>query len=296
MSFDVFFSHEYVVGDSNRETVTKAAKVAERIAAEFPNVKLKAPVPATTEQLLLSHSEQYVSAFLTGSPLDVASGGLGYWSEDLRRSVLVSTGGVINAVESALINGRSGSLSSGLHHASHSGGAGYCTINGLAIATQVALAGGVKNVGILDVDAHCGGGTIDILRDNPSVRVADVSTNQFDYWRSDFENHQLILESDPDKYLAAVEIALDHLIGVDLILHNAGMDPVSGRSYGDRPEFDSELMKTRENLIAKWCEATSTPIAFVLAGGYASGGLTLDDVADLHMHTIAALASVDIKL
>lgn len=296
MSFDVFFNDDYLVGDLEMETVSKAGLVAGKIAAHYPEINLSSPTPATIEQLRLAHSDEYIDALITGEPSWLARGGLGYWSEDVLRSVLASTGGVINAVEKALVDGRSGSLSSGLHHASYTGGSGFCTINGLAIAAQVALNLGVKNVGILDVDAHCGGGTIDILRDNPSVWVGDVSTNRFDEWRSDSENHLLFVENDPDKYIGLVEIALDHLSGVELILHNAGMDPVSGKPSGYGPEFDAELMAMREHLIAKWCEATKTPVAFVLAGGYALGGLTLDDVADLHMHTIEAYASVEIKV
>jgi hypothetical protein len=42
-------------------------------------------------------------------------------------------------------------------------GAGFCTFNGLALAALAALDLGAKRVLVLDLDAHCGGGTHELL-------------------------------------------------------------------------------------------------------------------------------------
>jgi len=50
-----------------------------------------------------------------------------------------------------------GSLSSGLHHARRTHGAGFCTFNGLALAALTALevlTAGAQRVLILNLDAH----------------------------------------------------------------------------------------------------------------------------------------------
>ena len=294
MNYPIYFDDTYVVSGGGLETVRKADEVAKRILEQFPDIKLVSPEPATEEQLLLAHTAEYIEAFLSGEPYHVASAALGEWSEEVVASVLASTGGVIAAVLEALKSGKAGSLSSGLHHAKADHGAGFCTINGLAIAALIALQNGAKSVGILDVDAHCGGGTFDILGENPLIRIGDVSTNGYDAWRSGQERHKLEITTDPDTYLDVVAEMLEHIGSVDLLLLNAGMDPAEGGSTGSTRGFTSELLEQRELLVAEWCERTNTPVAFVLAGGYVGSNLTLGGVADLHMHTVAAVANATI--
>ena len=295
MNYPIYFDDTYVVSGGGLETVRKADEVAKRIVDQFPEIKLVSPEPATEEQLLIAHTPEYVESFLTGEPYDIASAALGEWSEEVVASVLASTGGVVAAALTALESGKSGSLSSGLHHAATDHGAGFCTINGLAIAALVVLQNGAKSVGILDVDAHCGGGTFDILGDNPFVRIGDVSTKSYDTWRSGQERHKLEITTDPDAYLDVVAEMLEHIGSVDLLLLNAGMDPAEGGSTGSTRGFTSELLEQREILVAEWCERTNTPVAFVLAGGYVGSQLTLGGVADLHMHTVAAIAGATIN-
>jgi acetoin utilization deacetylase AcuC-like enzyme len=295
MNYPIYFDSTYVVSGGGIETVRKADEVAKRILEQFPDIKLVSPEPATVEQLLLAHTVEYIEAFLSGEPYDVASAALGEWSEEVVASVLASTGGVIEAALAALESGRAGSLSSGLHHAKSDHSAGFCTINGLAIAALVALQNGAKSVGILDIDAHCGGGTFDILGDNPLIRIGDVSTNGYDTWRSGQERHKLEITTDPDTYLDVVAEMLEHIGSVDLLLLNAGMDPAEGGSTGSTRGFTFELLEQRELLVAEWCERTNTPVAFVLAGGYVGSQLTLGGVADLHMHTVAAIAGATIN-
>jgi len=284
-----------VVSGGGLETVRKADEVAKRIHAQFPEINLVSPEPATEEQLVIAHSADYVDAFLTGEPRWKAEAGLGEWSEEVVASVLASTGGVIAAALSALETGKSGSLSSGLHHAATDHGAGFCTINGLAIAALIALQNGARSVGILDVDAHCGGGTFEILGDNPAIRIGDVSTSAFDSWRSGQERHKLEITSDPEMYLNVVAEMLEHIGRIDVLLLNAGMDPAQGGGAGSTRGFTSELLEQRELLVAEWCERTNTPVAFVLAGGYVGSSLTLGGVADLHMHTVAAIAGATVN-
>src|SRR5207249_1324240 len=72
-----------------------------------------------------------------------------------------------------------GSLSSGLHHASRASGMGFCTFNGLALATKAARDQGAR-VLIIDLDAHGGGGTYSIVKRWPDVVQLDLVVSLLD--------------------------------------------------------------------------------------------------------------------
>ena len=211
--------------------------------------------------------------------------------QDLLLSLLASTGGVLEAVDQALIDGFSGSLSSGLHHAKRTHDEGFCYINGLALAALRAIhVHGLTDIAILDLDAHCGGGTWQLLGDNARVRLADVSTNSYDSWKSFELRHHLKVVRDANNYLVEVENALKHLSGVQLLIYNAGMDPFEGCSTGGQPGITREVLQCREKLVADWCKENNVPVLFVLAGGYEGPNLDLEGVARLHLLTINEFA------
>jgi acetoin utilization deacetylase AcuC-like enzyme len=187
---------------------------------------------------------------------------------------------VRDAVLAALKDGCAGSLSSGLHHAGKNYGMGFCQVNGLAMGALIAKQNG-KRVGILDVDAHCGGGTFDILG-HLDIPIADLSTFSLDQWKSSKKIHHLDLfySRDEKAYLGRVEKALNHLkaCDVDFIMHNAGMDPsLSGISKA--------TLNQREEMIAHWCKDNKIGVCWVLAGGYLSHNISETDLVDMHYST-----------
>jgi acetoin utilization deacetylase AcuC-like enzyme len=92
---------------------------------------------------------------------------------------------------------------------------------------------------------------------------------------------------DANNYLNEVEKALNHLIGVQLLIYNAGMDPFEGCSIGGLTGITREILQRREKLVADWCRENNVPVLFVLAGGYAGPKLDLEGVARLHLLTIS---------
>jgi acetoin utilization deacetylase AcuC-like enzyme len=270
----IFYDNDYVL-ESGIETRTKAKPIADIIIAEeLSGVELCSPRKATRQELEEVHSPEYLDSLWNGD-------------QDLLRSLLASTGGVLEAVDQALIDGFSGSLSSGLHHAKRTHDEGFCYINGLALAALRAIhVHGLTNIAILDLDAHCGGGTFELIGNDPRVRLADVSTNSYDSWKSFELRHHLKIVRDANNYLNEVEKALNHLIGVQLLIYNAGMDPFEGCSIGGLTGITREILQRREKLVADWCRENNVPVLFVLAGGYEGPNLDLEGVARLHLLTI----------
>jgi acetoin utilization deacetylase AcuC-like enzyme len=193
-----------------------------------------------------------------------------------------------DAVKEALRVGRSGSLSSGLHHACRSHGNAYCTFNGLALAALEGLKH-VDKVGILDLDAHFGGGTANILGEDERVALADVSVSRFDRWVPiDEDRHFLAIIENPVDYLNAVRRSFVVLEGSGLLIYNAGMD--AHEKAGGLKGITTAMIREREALVVRWASQRQIPVLFALAGGYQWGGLTLEAVARLHLETVRAFA------
>jgi acetoin utilization deacetylase AcuC-like enzyme len=215
------------------------------------------------------------------------------WDAGLLPMVLASNGGVVEAALAALQNGLAGSLSSGLHHARHQRGAGFCTFNGLAIAAQAALESGARSVLILDLDAHCGGGTHSLIMDDSRIWQLDVSVSSFDSYQPS-ERTSLTILSDAERYLPLIENQLKELGSrtpkFDLCLYNAGMDPSEDCQIGGLNGITREVLAERERIVFAWCRAQGVPVAFVLAGGYIGSKLSESALVELHRLTISSAA------
>jgi acetoin utilization deacetylase AcuC-like enzyme len=270
----VFYNDEYV-NPNDAETRTKAEPLARMIEqGEVSGVVLKSPRSVTREQLLQIHDAQYLDELWGKHPRFLAS-------------ILASTGGVLAALDQAMIDGASGTLSSGLHHAQRGADNGLCYLNGLALVVHVAIEKyALTDVGILDTDAHWGGGTFQLVGSNPKVRISDVTVSNFDSWQSSESRHHLKMVNDPSVYLDEVKKALTHLEGVDFLVYNAGMDPFEDCRIGGMRGITREILEERERLVAQWCLDTKTPALFTLAGGYTGTNLDLEGVARLHLPTI----------
>jgi len=280
----IYWSPDYVLKDGV-ETRTKSGPLAEILkAGEVPGVDLIAPSPISREELFIAHDEGYINRLVSDE------------TPELIRSIFFSTGGVRDALDAMFEHGRAGSLSSGLHHAKRDRHEGFCYINGLAIAALRALSKhGANNVGVLDLDSHCGGGTFQLVGENEKILIADVSCNSFDVWRPNSDRHFLKIAQSADEYLDKVKQALKHLDDVDALIYNAGMDPFEDCIPGGMRGITREILGERERLVAQWCEDTQTPAMFVLAGGYSGPNLDLDGVARLHLPTIFEFARIRVN-
>jgi acetoin utilization deacetylase AcuC-like enzyme len=288
----LYYDPRYFCEGFGIDTREKARAVVESLWNDpIPGVQVFTPIPATYDDLLTVHDSRYVEAILTGTPRALAdSNGLGVWTADLARSVVWSTGGVVSAVERALkCRTNVGSASSGLHHARYASGQGFCTFNGLVVAAKRALEMGAGRVLILDLDAHCGGGTASLIDGVSGIEQVDVSVSSYDSY-SPTENSKLTMSSGKT-YLHDVVNSLaeiDRAQSFDVLIYNAGMDPHEDCRIGGVSGITTNTLRQREEIVFQWANENGIPVAYVFAGGYQGGRLTPADVVALHRLTVSA--------
>jgi acetoin utilization deacetylase AcuC-like enzyme len=290
----VYFSPDYAMAATEFDTTRKARWVADRLAEEpVPGVELIAPDPLTPTAVAEVHDPAYVRAVETGDPEHLAASNDIGWDPDLFAAVAASNGGAVAAALHALATRQNaGSLSSGLHHARREHGNGFCTFNGLALAARAAQRAGATHIQLLDLDAHCGGGTFSLLGDDPAIHQVDIATSAFDRYRPT-ERWTLDLVTDAADYLPTITRRLAELDSEpvpDLLLYNAGMDPFEECAVGGLDGISAAILEEREQLVFGWARARAIPVAFVLAGGYAAGTEQRRRLVALHRATIAAAA------
>ena len=291
----IFYNDGYVAPNHSFDTTRKAAWIADAIhETGVPGVELVDPACFTglAEQVIESiHDTEYVDALRKGEPEGLASSQGFVWDEGIWEMALNSTAGVLGAVTEALASGSSaGSLSSGLHHARAGEGSGFCTVNGLAGAARHALGLVDGTVVVLDVDAHCGGGTHSLIGHEERIRHLDLSVSSFDSYAATGDNRLVLLTRDAGRagfdrrYLDELDGLLDQIPDdTGLVVYNAGMDPY--------PTVSAVALAQREDRVAGWCATNNVPVAFVLAGGY-THVMAEGQLVDLHMQTIRAFSTV----
>ena len=291
MPVKIFYSPSYTLAAHSFETTRKSQWVAESLASKpIAGVKLVAPEPTSVAVLGRVHDPAYVDAVRTGKPLELAQSQGFKWDNKRSEMACSSNGGVIAAAIEAIRTRRvSGSLSSGLHHARRARGAGFCTFNGLVLAARAALNAGARAVLILDLDAHCGGGTHELIHGEKRIWQMDVSVDAFDRYEP-LGNNQLEMVYEGSRYLPTIRQKLTWLEReaprFDICLYNAGMDPFWGCPIGGMLGITQQVLRDREAAVFSWCRMRGIPIAFALAGGYLGLALDREGLVALHRLTL----------
>jgi acetoin utilization deacetylase AcuC-like enzyme len=294
----VFYSPAYAGSSHAFDTTRKATWIADSLAeSPISGIELLEPAPLTRSQLAQVHDANYIRAIETGVPRALAESQGFPWDGELWPMVLSSNGGAVAAGLAALEHGVAGSLSSGLHHARRERGAGFCTFNGLVIAAREALTAGARSILILDLDAHCGGGTRSMILEDPRIWQVDVAVDSYDrYERSDHAWLEIV--RDGASYLPTVDRLLKEVdrrgLRFDLCLYNAGMDPSEKCPTGGMPGITRDVLARREQLVFVWCQGRRLPVAFVLAGGYVGSRLDEAGLIDLHRLTLTAASEASV--
>ncbi len=139
---------------------------------ELSNVRLLKPVPASREDLLRVHDEDYVDLIFRlaeeNKPYDVETP----VSPSILEAALLIVGGALEAGKN-IYDGkvlRAVALGGGYHHAGRNYGGGFCLFNDVAVLIEYLREKyGIKRFLVLDHDVHFGNGTSDIYYEDSSV-------------------------------------------------------------------------------------------------------------------------------
>ena len=253
------------------------------------------PQPASLEDLLLVHTEDYVSRLTNGTLTAKEIRKLGLpWSESLVRRSFLATSGTINAAKHALHNETvSSNLAGGTHHSFADRGEGFCVLNDVAVAIRVLQRENLaKRFLIIDCDVHQGNGTAFIFKDEPEV---------FTFSMHGAKNYPLFKEISnldielPDKtgdieYLETLEQALPRIFmhDADIIFYLGGADPFEKDKLG-RLSLTLDGLMNRDKMVLNFAKENHTPIVTVMSGGYA---IDIKDTVEIHSNTIRAVKKV----
>lgn len=231
------------------------------------------PVDAAT--LALAHDAEFVRGVLA---CDIDNG-FGTRDADVAASLPYTSGSMVAAAEHAVLHGEVVcSPTSGFHHAAYNTAMAYCSFNGLMVAAlALKEANLVNRVGIIDVDAHYGNGTDDIIMKR---RINWVEHHTFGKHFSRPEDAQ------DGRFEAWLEKAISHCQNCDLILFQAGADPHIDDPLGGI--LTTEQMSWRDRTVFE--RLGHKPLVWNLAGGYQlAKGLTeaqkREPVLALHRET-----------
>lgn len=170
------------------------------------------PRPATDAELLLVHSQDYVTA--------VDAGHSGEWAgerTDLGALARLIAGASMVAYEAIEKQGATFAVNfaGAKHHAQRDHSSGFCVYGDQAMVATLATAAGRRTV-IIDVDAHHGDGTEALLIDNPDALTISIhdklifpGTGHESYPDSAAYNFPLEGGSGDDHLAAAMAGALD---------------------------------------------------------------------------------------
>jgi acetoin utilization deacetylase AcuC-like enzyme len=261
----------------------------------IPSGNLIIPRTTTDEEIKLVHTTEYLDKINQGFLSDKEIRRLGLpWSPQLVQRAKRSTGGTIQACQTALTNGIGINLSGGTHHAFADHAEGYCLLNDVAIAVRVLQVEGLINRAvIIDCDVHQGNGTACIFTDDPRVFTFSIHGEKNFPLKKEISNLDIALEdnTEDDKYLDYLAAGLETAIinsTAELAIYLAGADPYKGDRLG-RLSLTKNGLKYRDRIVLKHCQEAGLPVAIVMAGGYAH---IIQDTVDIHYQTICTAADL----
>lgn len=288
-----WYSDQFVLPlpDHHRFPMEKYRLLRERVAVD-ERIELSIPEPATNEDLTRVHTAEYIFRVTSGELSKDEVRRIGFpWSPELVERSRRSTGGTIHAAEQARKDGVSVNLAGGTHHAFADAGEGFCVFNDVAVATRSLQARGlVDQCAVLDLDVHQGNGTAAIFSGDNSVFTLSVHGESNYPFRKEASDLDLGLEdgTSDDGFLSAVYLGVERALsnGADLAFFIAGADPFEGDRLG-RLAVTKQALRERDRIVFDACERAGTPLAVVMAGGYAQD---IHDTVEIHASTVLEAA------
>lgn len=258
-----------------------------------------APGPASDEDILRVHSQDYVRKLKTGS--------LSYseilrmevpYSKELVEAVWLAAGGSILAAQRALVDGWGANIGGGFHHACPDHGEGFCVIHDVGVAIRrLQYDRAIENALVVDTDVHQGNGTAEIFGGDGTVYTLSLHQEHNYPFPKSLSTVDVNLPDGmgDEDYLAILEKSLHRAFqdfSPQILFYVAGADPYREDQLGGL-KLSIEGLARRDALVCDYARRHRVPQVITLAGGYAR---RVEDTVRIHLGTIlaardAALAS-----
>ena len=307
LKLQAFYADNFVLPlpDGHRFPMPKYRLLRDRLQHELLAVTLCPAPAASSGELALVHTPEYIEAIATGTLPAAAQREIGFpWSPAMAERARRSAGATIAAARVALGHGTlpgqgvAGNLAGGTHHAYKNKGGGFCVFNDMAVAARLMQAEALRSragaqgwrkplqVAIVDLDVHQGNGSASIFANDPSVFTLSLHAAKNFPFRKEASDLDVEL---PDRcsdaaYLQALEHALDELerrFEPGLVLYLAGADPFERDRLG-RLALSFDGLEARDRRVFDWAWQRRIPLAFAMGGGY---GVDIAETVQVQVNT-----------
>jgi acetoin utilization deacetylase AcuC-like enzyme len=284
------------IGEGHIFPIRKFELVRDRLLHEgtLKTDDLIEPEPAALEDVLLVHTEDYVSRLCNGqlTPREIRRLGLP-WSRSLVQRSFYAVGGTIAASRFALERGVGSNLAGGTHHAFADRGEGFCVLNDVAVAIRVLQREGVvQRAAIIDCDVHQGNGTATVFAGDRDVFTFSMhgAKNYPLFKAKSTLDIELPDNTTDDEYVNMLGEKLNHVLRhePDIVFYLAGADPYSGDKLG-RLALSIAGLRKRDDSVLQACYERELPVVTVMSGGY---GEQIGDTVEIHCNTIRSVRSI----
>ena len=298
MTYRIYYSPYYYadIGEGHVFPIRKFELVRDRLLAEgtLAADEIVEPKPAAVEDLLLVHTDDYITRLRHGELTAKEIRKLGLpWSESLVRRSFHAISGTINAARNCLTTGVASNLAGGTHHAYPDRGEGFCVLNDIAVAIRVLQREGLaRRFLIVDLDVHQGDGTAFIFRDDADVFTFSIhgAKNYPLFKQTSSLDIELADKIRDEEYLETLDHALSRVIlhDPDVIFYLAGADPYEKDKLG-RLGLSIDGLRHRDEMVLRFARDRDVPIVTTMSGGYAAD---IEDTVEIHANTIRAVKQV----
>jgi acetoin utilization deacetylase AcuC-like enzyme len=294
----VFYTPRYYadIGETHIFPIRKFELVRNKLIEEgtlHPG-ELEEPTPAEVPDVLLVHTEDYVTRLRNGSLTDKEIRRLGLpWSESLVRRSFYAVGGTIAAALHSIATGYSSNLAGGTHHSFPDRGEGFCVLNDVAIAIRTLRSRGlIRRAAIVDCDVHQGNGTATIFEDDQDTFTFSMhGANNYPLFKARSSLDVELPDGTTDEeYLGVLSqnlpVVFEHK--PEIVFYLAGADPFTEDKLG-KLSLSMTGLRLRDELVLRECYEREVSVTTVMSGGY---GKQIDDTVEIHCNTIRSVKVV----
>jgi acetoin utilization deacetylase AcuC-like enzyme len=294
----VFYTPSYYadIGQGHIFPIRKFELVRDKLLAEgtLHPEEIIEPAQAPLEDVLLVHTEDYVSRLCSGhlTPKEIRRLGLP-WSESLVRRSFYAVGGTLAATRASLTEGYSSNLAGGTHHSFSDRGEGFCVLNDVAIAIRAMRARKlIQRAAIVDCDVHQGNGTATIFDGDAATFTFSMhGANNYPLFKARSTLDVELPDGTSDAaYMETLASHLPHVLqsDPDIVFYLAGADPYRGDKLG-RLALSIDGLRERDAHVLRECYEREIPIVTVMSGGY---GKDINDTIEIHCNTIRMVKQI----